>query len=276
LRSRISRTEVESFLNQATQVFHRPEFIGSDPLSRVRLYSGLLDQEIVSFLSSMLAYGNVRQIHRSLDTVLKSISRSPFKTPSVWAAALARGKRSAENVIPASWKHRFNDREDLLVLMRWLGFLQLQYGSMGVFFVHHCMKRGDPNIASGLDAWSENLRSFALRFSVSPGFSFFVSSPRLGSACKRHCMFLRWMGRKDEIDPGLWVGIDPKKFSPQKLVIPLDTHLQKIARQLGLTRRKTVSWKMALEVTDALKTFDANDPLRYDFALCRLGIMRRI
>jgi uncharacterized protein (TIGR02757 family) len=100
-----------------------------------------------------------------------------------------------------------------------------------------------------------------------PGLTQFFSSPVNGSACKRANLFLRWMVRDRDIDFGIW-----KKIPKNKLVIPLDTHIAKISRCLGFTKRKTQDWKMALEVTHALKKLDPEDPLKYDFALCHHGI----
>ena len=91
--------------------------------------------------------------------------------------------------------------------------------------------------------------------------------PKKGSACKRMNLFLRWMVRKDELDFGLW-----KEIPTAKLVIPVDTHIARICKSLKLTKRKNVSWQMAEEITMNLKKFDANDPVKYDFALFGMGV----
>ena len=93
--------------------------------------------------------------------------------------------------------------------------------------------------------------------------------PEKGSACKRMNLFLRWMVRKDELDFGLWNEIEKKK-----LVIPVDTHIARICKTLKLTKRKNVSWKMAEEITEKLKIFDPDDPVKYDFAICHIGIRK--
>ena len=99
-------------------------------------------------------------------------------------------------------------------------------------------------------------------------FRFFFPSPASGSACKRLCMYLRWMVRPaDGIDLGLW-----KEVSPAKLVIPVDAHIQRISRFLGFTSRKQADWRMAREITAALRELDSHDPVKYDFSLCHLGI----
>jgi uncharacterized protein (TIGR02757 family) len=104
---------------------------------------------------------------------------------------------------------------------------------------------------------------------ASQGVKFMFPNPDKGSACKRINLFMRWMVRKDDLDLGLW-----KNIPASKLIIPVDTHVSRIAYSLKLTRRRNVSWKMAEEITDKLKRFDANDPVKYDFALCHIGIRK--
>lgn len=103
----------------------------------------------------------------------------------------------------------------------------------------------------------------------SHGFLHFFPSPEKGSPCKRLTLFLRWMIRDKDIDMGIWKGI-PKN----KLVIPLDTHIARISKCLGFTRRKSVDWTTAIEITESLKSLDRDDPLKYDFALCHLGVTK--
>ena len=97
---------------------------------------------------------------------------------------------------------------------------------------------------------------------------FFFPDPASGSACKRWNLYLRWMVRRDALDFGLWTG-----HPDDRLVIPTDTHIHRIARRLGLTRRRSADWKTAREITDALARFDPADPVRFDYALCRIGIL---
>jgi uncharacterized protein (TIGR02757 family) len=97
---------------------------------------------------------------------------------------------------------------------------------------------------------------------------YFWARPSTGSACKRINLFLRWMVRRDAIDPGGWTAIPARQ-----LVVPLDTHTIRTGRCLRLTRRTTPGWKMAVEITNALRNLDPDDPVRYDFALCHLGMM---
>jgi len=101
-----------------------------------------------------------------------------------------------------------------------------------------------------------------------PGVCYFFPRPSAGSACKRLNLFLRWMVRKDAIDLGVWSSV-----SPSRLVIPLDTHVIRVGRCLRLTRYASPGWKMAADITASLRAVDAADPVRYDFALCHVGMM---
>jgi len=104
---------------------------------------------------------------------------------------------------------------------------------------------------------------------LSRGIVFMFPLPEKGSACKRMNLFLRWMVRKDELDFGLW-----SQIPTSKLIIPVDTHIARICKQLRLTNRKNVSWKMAEEITNSLKKFDPDDPVKYDFAICHIGMRK--
>jgi uncharacterized protein (TIGR02757 family) len=101
------------------------------------------------------------------------------------------------------------------------------------------------------------------------GYRYFFARPSGGSACKRLNLFLRWMVRRDAVDPGGWT-----RIAASHLVVPLDTHIIRLGRCLGLTRQTTPGWKMAAEITAALRALDPADPIRYDFALCHLGMMK--
>jgi len=102
--------------------------------------------------------------------------------------------------------------------------------------------------------------------------------PEKGSACKRMNLFLRWMIRKDELDFGLWIFLSSRQeeIPTSKLIIPVDTHVARICKQLKLTKRKNVSWKMAEEITQNLKKYDPDDPVKYDFAICHIGMRKQV
>ncbi len=277
--------ELRVFLDRLTHQYHRAEFLWSDPLEFVHRYSDPWDQEAVALFSSVLAYGNVRQIRKSVEDLLSRMSRSAG-SPSAFVRKAAqnpdRQRKSLEGFV-----HRFNVGTDLLLLSALLGQSWKKYGSLGGHFLTHL----DPDaadISQALDGligdWRRALemdQTLKALFRNSPSFSYLLTAPQDGSCCKRWCMLLRWMGRKDEVDPGLWGKGSPlektfprsRYLKPSQLVLPLDTHTGRISQYLGLTKRKSLNWQAALEVTESLRACDPEDPSRYDFALARLGIL---
>jgi uncharacterized protein (TIGR02757 family) len=130
-----------------------------------------------------------------------------------------------------------------------------------------------PDIGPALETFSTRGRALDFRAAYgkvprSPGVYYFLSRPSTGAACKRMNLFLRWMVRRDRVDPGGWTAVPSRQ-----LVVPLDTHTIRVGRCLRFTRRATAGWKMAEEITAALRQFDPDDPVRYDFALCHLSMM---
>lgn len=273
-----SREHLRVFLNRLQKDFHRPQFLSSDPLEFAHRYPDPWDQEAIALPAALLAYGNVKQIRRSLEDAISrvhQISRGPQDF------VLQLGKRSfleKANQVFSNFVHRFNSGADLIQLWVLLNQSWSTYGSLGGHFLTH-LKPEDPNIGSALSAmiadWRQSLRQWKTPF------AFLISSPASGSCCKRWCMFLRWMGRKDEVDLGLWSQSSqlrdtfPKGrfLEPRQLVMPLDTHTGRISQYLGLTNRRTLNWQAALEVTESLKKIDPQDPTCYDFSLSRLGIL---
>jgi uncharacterized protein (TIGR02757 family) len=130
------------------------------------------------------------------------------------------------------------------------------------------------DVGDALERFSTEARAVDLRpvygprVPACPGVFYFFSRPSSGGACKRLNLFLRWMVRHDGVDPGGW-----RAIPASRLVVPLDTHTIRVGRCLRLTKRASPGWKMAVDITDALRAIDPNDPVRYDFSLCHLGMM---
>jgi uncharacterized protein (TIGR02757 family) len=174
----------------------------------------------------------------------------------------------------AGFKHRFNDARDLCALLLAARTMLDEADSIGDFFLG-CYDPEADDITPSLVGFSAAI--LAMDYSEVFGsrqipddsyFTFFFPSPASGSACKRLCMYLRWMVRPDDgIDLGLWQGVPPAR-----LIIPVDAHIRRISRYLGLTRRNQGDWRMAREITAALRELDPADPVKYDFSLCHLGI----
>jgi uncharacterized protein (TIGR02757 family) len=166
-------------------------------------------------------------------------------------------------------KHRFYTGNDILVFFRVLKYIYTEYGSLRNFFVQF-YNEGDSNLKNAINDFSFQMIEIAReRNAVTRGIKFMFPLPSLGSACKRMNLFLRWMVRKDELDFGFW-----KEIPTSKLVIPVDTHIARICQELKLTSLKNVSWKMAEEITDNLRQFDPDDPVKYDFAICHIGMRK--
>jgi uncharacterized protein (TIGR02757 family) len=241
--------------------------LANDPLSFCHRYREPEDREIVGLIASSFAYGNVKIILRSLETIFAGMGPSP--------RGFVEGFEPARGLAQfAGFRHRFNDGRDLCALLLACRTMIEEADSIGEFFLG-CYDREAEDITPSLITFC----AAVLAFDYSPVFGgdgipkdsyfpFFFPSPATGSACKRLCMYLRWMVRPaDGIDLGLWRGV-----SPAKLVIPVDAHIQRISRYLGLTGRRQADWRMAREITASLRKLDPDDPVKYDFPLCHLGI----
>jgi uncharacterized protein (TIGR02757 family) len=243
------------------------DHLANDPLSFCRRYRSAGDREVAGLVASCFAYGNVKIILRNLDAVFAVMGPSP----RAFVAEFDPERGLAQF---ARFKHRFNDGRDLCALLLAARTMLEEADSIGAFFLGS-YDRDAVDITPSLTAFSAAI--LAMDYSPVFGgpdipadsyFSFLFPSPASGSACKRLCMYLRWMVRPDDgIDLGLW-----PEISPSRLVIPVDAHIRRISRYLGLTGRKQADWRMAREITAALRELDPDDPVKYDFSLCHLGI----
>ncbi|MBI5811001.1 MAG: TIGR02757 family protein [Deltaproteobacteria bacterium] len=245
-------------------------FLSTDPLEFVHRYSNDRDREIAGLIASTLAYGRVEGIKRSVTSVLSAMGKSPCRFTERFRPERDGGRFDG-------FVHRFNTGKDISCLIYFARQMMEESGGIGRFFMRG-YSPGAENVKNALAAFSEN----ALLLDSSPvyggkrlpkaaGVRFFFPSPADGSPCKRLNLYLRWMVRRgDNLDFGIW-----KEVDPAKLIIPLDTHIARISRNIGLTKRASPDWKMAEEITGELKKLDPEDPVKYDFALCRLGILDR-
>ncbi len=240
-------------------------FLANDPLSFPRRYRDPADREAAAVLCAVLAYGRVASIQQSLEDLLRRMPEGP-------ALFIRRFDPRRDVRRLAGFRHRFNTGEDISALCWAIRCAIETAGSLEDFFLQGD-DPGEPDIGLALSAFSSRLLQTDLSPLFGPrrrpdGFAYLLPSPSGGSACKRLCMFLRWVCRPDDgIDLGLWQGV-----SPARLVLPLDTHTARISVLLGLVQRKSPGWKMALEATESLRRLDPKDPVRYDFALSHLGI----
>jgi uncharacterized protein (TIGR02757 family) len=250
----------------------------SDPLEFPHRFADAWDQEAVALFAAVLAYGNVTQIRRSVEDLLGRIAGL-----GLGPAELIRSLETKEG--EGNWQaavrgfvHRFNVGADFALFGRLLARSWKIHGSFGAHLVARLPPKA-PDFGEGLSRvffdWGEWRKEFT---PAPPSFGYLLTPPNLGSACKRWCMLLRWMVRKDALDLGLWRTGSPllggrAGLEPHQLVMPLDTHTGRISRYIGLTDRKVLGWKAAREITDRLRECDPEDPVKYDFALARLGIL---
>ena len=240
--------------------------ISPDPLQFLHLYQDKKDIEIIGFIASIFAYGNVKQIISTLDKILIISNNHPYEF-------VTNFKNKNYSYKLNNMKHRFYTDKDIILFFFLLNKTVNEFGSLKNLFLKSYNSK-EVNIKNALTKFSEYFVSSAKEMSrskISRGVKFMFPFPDLGSACKRMNLFLRWMVRKDELDFGLWSEI-PKN----KLVMPVDTHVARICKNLKLTTYKNVSWKMAEEITKNLKKFDPEDPIKYDFAICHIGMRRLI
>ena len=238
----------------------------TDPIHIVRRYAARDDREVVGFCSAALAFGRVASVIQSIEALLRAMGPHPAAFVRDFDAARDRGP--LEPLV-----HRWIRGRDLVALLVILQRMVREAGSLEAFFL-----AGDdgsaPDVGAALDSFSlraleTDLRAaYGTRPPARPGVCYFFPRPSSGSACKRLNLFLRWMIRKDAIDLGVWTGV-----SPARLVVPLDTHVIRLGRCLRLTRYASPGWKMAADITAALRAIDPTDPVRYDFSLCHVGMM---
>jgi uncharacterized protein (TIGR02757 family) len=244
--------------------------LANDPLSFCHLYENAEDQEIVGLIAASFAYGNVKIIRKNLQGVFALMGRSPRLFVERFDPK--QGRR-----LFVRFKHRFNDGRDLCALLLACQTMIRESGSIEAWMLrHHDASR--PDVTETLKGFTDAVKSLDYSdvydsdaIPADSYFSFLFPSPATGSACKRLCMYLRWMVRPaDGIDLGIWDGI-----APSQLVIPVDAHIQRICRFLGFTERKQADWRMAREITARLRELDPDDPVKYDFSLCHLGISEK-
>jgi uncharacterized protein (TIGR02757 family) len=235
-----------------------------DPIQIVRRYETPADREIAGFCASALAFGRVAGAMRAIERLLEPMAPSP-------AAYVRRFDPAIDGLAAASIAHRWVQGRDLVALLWVLHGMIESSGTIEGFFLDG-FDRTAEDVRGGLESFSAralamDLRPVYGRVPRKPGVRAFFPRPSAGSACKRLNLFLRWMVRRDGVDLGVWSGI-----SPAQLIVPLDTHVIRVGRGLGLTSRRTPGWSMAAEITTSLRAFDPADPIRFDFSLCHVGI----
>ena len=242
--------------------YNRRELISPDPLQFLYRYSNPADIEITAFLASALAYGRVQQIEKSLNNLLGRMGESP----SGFVINFDNDKRQTLK----DFKHRFTNGDDISDLLTLLQTIINRCGSIEQYFVLG-YNPGERNIIPALSNFCNSLLDIHAaggKGQPARGLKYLLVSPDGGSACKRLNLFLRWMVRDDDVDTGLW-----KSIEKASLIVPVDVHMGRLCKILGLYDRKTVSLSAAAKITESFAEIEPADPVKYDFALSRIGIL---
>ena len=244
---------VQALLDQKVRQYNRADFIPNDPIAIPHRFTQQADIEIAGFFAAIFAWGNRTTILNKSSELLQLMDQAPHQ--------FITQHREKDLKKLLSFKHRTFQSTDLLYFIH---FLRQHY-------------RKDSSLESAFDLDASDMKSRLIAFhdyffslpDAPERTRKHVASPLRGSTCKRLNMFLRWMVRRDKmgVDFGIW-----KTIKPSELICPVDVHVSRVARKLGLIERKQTDWGTAIELTEALRSFDRKDPVKYDFALFSLGV----
>lgn len=245
----------KEYLEELVKKYETSDFIKNDPVQFPHLFDKQEDIEVSGLIASCFAYGSRPKIIETLKYIFKVTGNSP--------AEFARNfniDRDAE--LFRGFIYRYNTEKDLVLLIHVIGQTLKKYGTLEKAFLKGYMPE-EKNLKQSPANFVELLRGYLpCDETTCKGLFYLIPSPAGGSACKRLNLFLKWMIRKPPVDLNLW-----KTIPTNKLIIPLDTHVARISKKFGLTSRSGNDWKTAEEITENLKKFDENDPVKYDFAL---------
>jgi uncharacterized protein (TIGR02757 family) len=242
-------------LEEIYTCYNRREYVHPDPLEFLYRYDCTGDREIAGLVASSLAYGRVNQILKSTGTVLDSLGSSP-------SAFLMNCELQSLQMILGNFKHRFTQGDQMAAFLHAVSTIQRDYGLLGTFFGILLEKQ------SYIEALNELTVEILFRMGeYGENSCHLLPKPSMGSACKRLHLFMRWMVRQDDVDPGGW-----NMIPASQLIVPVDVHMFRVGKCLGFTERKSADGKTAMEITDGFKTVCPDDPVRYDFSLTRFGI----
>jgi uncharacterized protein (TIGR02757 family) len=261
-------TALKEVLDRLYSEFNYPDS-ATDPIHIVRRYSRDDDREVVGFVAAALAFGRVASVMQSIERVLAIAGPRP--AAYVRAFEPRRHAPAFANVV-----HRWTRGPDLVALVWVMRQMIDAAGSIEGFFAER-FDAAASDVEHALDSFSARALALDLdaaygkrrgRAKSRLGVCYFFPRPSAGSGCKRLNLFLRWMVRRDALDLGVWT-----RVPPAKLIVPLDTHVIRVGRCLRLTNYVSPGWPMARQITASLRELDPDDPVKYDFALCHLGMM---
>lgn len=248
--------ELKSFLDAKVEEYNQPGFIPNDPVCIPHEYTIKQDIEIAGFIAAVFAWGQRKTIINKSREFLRLMGNSPHDFVL---------NANEDDLVPfLNFKHRTFNSTDALYFLHFFQWYYRKHNSLEEAFIV------DSNQNATMK--SRLIKFFNVFFSIPdhPKRTYkHIPNPSRKSACKRVNMYLRWMVRQDDkgVDFGIW-----NKINPSQLVCPCDLHVDRVARKLGLIKRKQTDWQTAIELTENLKKLDASDPVKYDFALFGLGV----
>jgi uncharacterized protein (TIGR02757 family) len=260
----VAHGRLASSLERLYQDYNR-EDSAADPVQLVRPFTRPEDREIAGFCAAALAFGRVASVLASISTLFRIMGDRP-------AQFVREFEPSRPHPELRAMVHRWTRGVDLAALLWILRQMLERSGSIEAFFAAG-LAESDVDVGGALDSFSRralaiDVRPVYGRMPKRAGVCYFFPRPSAGSACKRLNLFLRWMVRRDQVDLGVWSSV-----RAGQLIVPLDTHIIRLGRCLRLTRYTSPGWKMASDITAHLRTLDPEDPVRFDFSICHVGIM---
>ncbi len=271
--------DLKAFLDKKSEQYNNPSFIKEDPVSIPHSFTKKQDIEIAAFFAATFAWGNRISIINKSKELMCMMDNAPYQ--------FVTQHKEIHLKKFLYFKHRTFNTTDLLHFIQFLKHHYQHYKSLEAAFFPplHSVKREikaaffpplhpvERGLGGEVEQALIHFHNYFFSLEHSPSRTKkHISTPQKKSACKRLNMFLRWMVRKDKngVDFGIW-----KKISHAQLICPIDVHVARVAKRLNLLQRKQADWQAALELTEHLKKFDANDPVKYDYALFGLGIIEK-
>lgn len=258
----LSQQKLKDFLDEKVRRYNASDFIADDPITIPHRFSKKQDIEIAGFFAAILAWGNRKSIIQSCNTLMERMDQAPYEF------CLSHSSKELKRLL--GFKHRTFNETDLLCLVQFFHRHYSKHASLETAFAQGLLP-GDETVENALTGFHNEV--FGMPGEYEERTRKHIATPAKKSACKRLNMYLRWMVRQDRkgVDFGLW-----KKIKPAQLVCPLDVHVARVARKLGLLHRTQNDWQAALELTHNLRQLNPIDPVQYDFALFGLGVVEKM
>lgn len=240
-------------LDKLVEKYENEDFIKDDPVQFIHKFKTKKDTELAGFIASLLAYGSRQQFIKKLNQLFEIAQNEPLNFI-----------QNFEPELIGDFNYRFGKPNDFIAIFEILKKLYNTSDGLEELF-EHGYKQG--KIFENVVDYFYNSSANNLKITAGQGFYHMIPNPHNGGAMKRMCMYLRWMVRKSPVDVGIW-----KFMTPSELYIPLDVHVGRVSREMGLLTRKANDFKAVIELTENLKKLCPEDPIKYDFALFAYGV----